>query len=393
MKKAGIITLYYKNNNYGGIAQAYALEKYINNIGIDAELVSYEMNKKQVKTRKDEIAENGFFNYCIVRSEGAIKKIRKKILNKIINKKYKDSINPLIDIRNKAFEKSREMCKHSEVYNDSTIKLCENKYDYFITGSDQVWKPGVVSEAFVWGFLPDDKIRISYASSITSTSLDENYEKFMKKYLSKYKWISVREEEGKKYLKNVLEKNVDRVLDPTLLINKNEWNRIVTKKKFNEKYIFAYMLGDSQNQRNIIKKFAKKNKLKIVTMPHLEGKLRYCDINFGDEKLYNIDLPEFLSLIKYSEYVFTDSFHAVIFSNIFEKKYAVFEREVSLKRENMNSRLDTLLDMLEQKNRKIRTVKDFSRIEEKIDFMVSEKKLKIEREKSESLLKKALDIK
>ena len=90
--------------------------------------------------------------------------------------------------------------------------------------------------------------------------------------------------------------------------------------------------------------------MKIVTLPHVEGKVRASDIGFGDIELYDIDLAKFFSLIKYAEYVCTDSFHAVVFSNIFETNFYVFERIVFSKRHNMNSRIETLLTSFGEEN-------------------------------------------
>ena len=87
------------------------------------------------------------------------------------------------------------------------------------------------------------------------------------------------------------------------------------------------------------KEFAEKNNLKIVTLPHLLGRYRECDSDFGDYKLYDVTPQRLISIIKNAKYVFTDSFHATVFSLIFEKEHFVFQRDG---KNSMSSRLYTL---------------------------------------------------
>ena len=204
---------------------------------------------------------------------------------------------------------------------------------------------------YVFEFLPDGYKRISYASSITVTDYPLEYGDYMKKNLAKYMWISVRETSAKTYLENLLNRSVDLVVDPTMLLEKNEWEKIISARIIKEHYLFVYLLGEDRKQRKQISHYAKERNIKIVTLPHVEGKVRAADIGFGDCQLYDIDLSAFLSLIKYADYVFTDSFHGVVFSNIFETEFLAFERVILSKKANMNSRLDTLLDMLGEKNK------------------------------------------
>ena len=108
--------------------------------------------------------------------------------------------------------------------------------------------------------------------------------------------------------------NTKHVLDPTLLVDRESWHELAGKRRINGKYIFCYMLGDDRNQRKQIKEFAKKNGLKLVTLPHIVNssafQFKTQDWHFGDVQLYDVGIPEFLSLIQHAEIVVTDSFHA-----------------------------------------------------------------------------------
>ena len=154
--------------------------------------------------------------------------------------------------------------------------------------------------------------------------------------------------------------------------------------------MFAYFLGDNRIQRKRVQEFAKQNNLKIVTLPHVEGKVRASDIGFGDIELYDIDLAKFFSLIKYAEYVCTDSFHAVVFSNIFETNFYVFERIVFSKRHNMNSRIETLLTSFGEENCFVGKYNHLKK--QSIDFSQVKNKAKPQIERSKELLKKTFNM-
>ena len=389
MGKVGIITLYYNNDNYGGIAQSYALCKYIADLGYDTEMISYKRTPVRIVGKKEELKKKGVLQYCKDHMEYLPQKLYLKLSNKLANKCYHTKLQKYLDLRKMAFAKSREMIPHSKVYNENTVVECMDIYDCFISGSDQVWKPGVLQPPYVFSFLPRGKKCFSYASSITVTDLPDEYGEFMKSELEKYLWISVREYSAKEYLQKLLNRNVDVVVDPTLLLSRDEWNRLASSRKIEEKYLFAYLLGESSYQRKCITDYAKKHGLKVVFLPHVEGKVRACDLKFGDIQLYDIDLNGFLSLIKHAEIVFTDSFHAVVFSNIFETQFWVFERFVLSKKSNMNSRLDTLLNITDEESRKIKYNRDITH--ENIDFSVVQDKIKDIIEESKNKLSKALN--
>ncbi len=383
--KAAIITLYYKNNNYGGIAQAWALQKYIEMLGAETEVLNYKRTSPPMFLQTNNGIKNKFKNLP--------QKLNLKINNKFAHNRYYESLKKNFLVREKAFENSRDMVRHSCLYTDETIKETADRYDVFISGSDQIWKPGTIRDAFVWGFLPDGKKRISYASSISMSNLSDAYGKFMKERLAKYSSISVRESEAARYLEKISGRSVATVVDPTLLLTDDIWNDFAAaNRKINERYMFAYMLGEDVRQRKHIIEIAKERKLKIVTLPHIEGYVRACDTGFGDIEMYDIDLPEFLGLIKNAELVCTDSFHGVVFSNIFETEFFVYERSVLDNRYNMNSRLENFLNITDSRQRLIDIsvpVKALNKIPY-TDFGRVKALLDKERKKSQKWLERAL---
>lgn len=386
MNKIGIITLYYKNDNYGGVAQAYALNKYFSDLGLNSELITYKKEKNNLKlTTKSKSAR-------II-----LKRARKKIINmilkepieKICNKKYEIGLQK----RKDKLENFRNNIKHSELYDIRNIRQIEGKYDYYVTGSDQTWNPGCVDDAFVFNFLNQSDKIISYASSVAVEEFSENYKKFMTSALKKYNYISVREEKSKEELQEITAQNIEWVVDPTMLIDKKEWNQLSNKRVIKEKYIFSYILGDSIKQRNKVKRFAKKRGLKLVTIPFIKNgcnfKYKIEDFKYGDYQMIDISFEDFLSLIKYAEYVITDSFHAVSFSYIFEKDFFVINRSSVI---STNSRIESILKILQLEDRFIKHG-EISMDMKPIDYSIVNENSKYMINKSKEFLNRALEMK
>ena len=159
-------------------------------------------------------------------------------------------------------------------------------------------------------------------------------------------------------------------MDPVLLLNKSEWLEQSRPTKINGKYILCYLLGDSITQRKAVEIISKRLKLRIVTFPHIVNNVvRKCDLFFGDIKDYASGLRQFLDLINNAEFVITDSFHACVFSMIFETPFIVFERNKPSEKGNMNSRIYDFLEECHLENQLVNVEKamNLSRIPE-VDY-------------------------
>lgn len=359
-KRVGIITLYHNSNNYGGIAQAYALQKYMENIGCDAKLISF-FKQKQKKPMNERLKRRlnakegfcGFLKGMIWICKWIVKDVLIKKVHRISLKKYHASMEQ----RKKRVATFRESIPHTDVYTVDIIKQCVPMFDIFISGSDQIWKPSVIQGPFVLDFVPEDKRKVSYASSVTSINISEDakYCEFMKTNLKDYYDISVRELATQKELSDILGRNVKLVVDPTLLLSRDEWENVAEKRIIKEHYIFTYFLGDSPIQKKYVERIAQKNNLRIVNLPFASGEYNKYDCKFGDYRLFDVGIPEFFSLIKYADVVFTDSFHAICFSWNFRTKFYVFDRNVGFDGTGMSSRIDSILELMNLKARKIDT--------------------------------------
>lgn len=345
MKKVGIITML-GNNNCGNRLQNYALQEIIKEKGYEVYTIK---NDKFLNAKKK------FFKNILRYIWQNIRCINKGTKFKKFNKNIRFSHNMI------------------NIYN---CKRFNKKYDYFVVGSDQIWKPTRLRMSYIdlLGFADPNK-RIAYAPSFGLNSIEKKYCKSLQEELPKFKAISVREDAGKEIIKKATGiTNVEVVLDPTLMIESDKWQKLEKKPEIikKDKFIFTYFLGDEDIE---------KLKLKF-------NNSEYQFINFYK---YNFGPQEFLYLIHHAELILTDSFHACAFSIIFNKNFYIFDRKQTVTNNNMNSRIDTLSRIFLLDDRRINSINSID-ISKTINYNKINKILEKERKKSEEFLKKALDI-
>ena len=321
LKKIGIITHYYKSTNYGGILQSYALCRYLNENGCESKQICYDSMKYPLKFRIKH-----FIAYFYIQLKNIFHPI---IFIKILKRK-----RALLSF-------GRRIPHTDKVFSDKNLSEVNKLFDYFITGSDQVWHPSVINVGYSLSFT--DKPKFSYAASIASDTIPDIKRPYYDRILKSFDSISVRERKAQELLNN----NAELVLDPVFLLSEEDWNALASKRIVNDNYIFCYFLGDSKEARDAAIEFSHMNNLKIVHIPYLSNKYRKCD-NFGDFPISDVSPCDFLSLIINANYVLTDSFHAISFSFILKKQFFVFKRN---SRSVMGSRISDILYTLNLKNR------------------------------------------
>lgn len=322
MLKIAILTLN-THNNYGNRLQNYALQTFLSKFNcinqIDTiwfEDVSYLPNRPSCWKRK--VIFKWIFN---------------KNNQKILKKDY--GLECIRQYNIKKFSDKYISIKY-------TYRITEdlnNQYDYFVIGSDQVWAPTpkFYKERFL-NFASQEK-RISYAASFGVNTLPNNKKNLFKEYLLKMKSISVREEAGAKIVYELIKKDVPVLVDPTMLLLKEEWKNISLKPEWyikENKYLLSYFLGECDLR---IKDIAYKNNLKIINL---------MDKNILE--FYMSRVEEFIYLIENASLVCTDSFHGTVFSIIMKRPFLVFRRREK-NTVDMTSRIDTLLNLFNLKER------------------------------------------
>ena len=358
IKNIGIVTHYYKSKNFGGNLQAYALTAFINNLdNYSAEQICYSfITSENAKHTYEHCQRRSVWKkliFAIIHPIPYTKKalqvlqsffspeaIKGRFITLINNRYYSRFLE-----RNKAIEYfNQNIIPHSDfVYDGKSINDSNKRYDIFITGSDQVWSG--CSNFFMLGFAKN-KIKLSYAASIARKEISEKHKKYLKEKIVDYKAISVRDQTDKRIVSEITDKEVRIVLDPVFLLSKTDWDKIATKKfNYPNKYLFCYFLGNSKKYKKIVKRFAKNNELRIVNIAHFmdnQNRFLFNDLFFGNYKPFDVSPAVFISLIKNAEYVFTDSFHAVVFSIIYHKEFYCFNRNSQYG--DMSSRIVNLLN-------------------------------------------------
>lgn len=335
MNTIGLMTLDAHSYNYGGLLQQYALFYTLNHLGYKCEVIDYNL-----------LSEYNMFTYKRNLRYLTIRKIIEKAICMFSNMRPKHDIKATIESRHLVFNKFRhQYMTYSPLCDRKDITILQRNYDAVICGSDQIWNPSLCRPSFFLDFVDNDKKKIIYAASIGRSSLNRVEKNVYKSYLEGLRHISVREMKAKEILEPlVTDTEISVVLDPTLLIEPEKWKDIAGGcSPIEGRYVFCYFLGLNKEKRKSAFEFADRNNCRIISIPFLLEKYNELDDIFST---YTdpVGPAEFLNLILYAEYVLTDSFHASVFSILFNKPFRVFGRGAG--KENMNSRIETLLEYI-----------------------------------------------
>lgn len=301
MKKIGILT-YHTGFNYGASLQAYALLSVIKKMGYDCEIINFETEQF--------VASREMFSHKPQRLKEVIKVVsRLPYYNTLIK-------------RQEMFEKYTCNCLDiSPLYRTEVEVINHAKdYDCIVCGSDQIWNlsasAGPAANMLFYLNFPKHQKRVAYAASfgkwINEAPL---YEKELLPWLKLFDAISVREKSGVEFVKS-LNLSCTLTLDPTILLDKEEYERICTERLIKEKYILLFSWSCTKDVIKAAKKVSEDLNLpvyNIVPPPRA--------ISLGIKRKLDVGPKEFLSMIKYADFVVTNSFHGTAFSITFEKPY------------------------------------------------------------------------
>lgn len=381
--KVGIITLYHGNYNFGGLLQAYALPKVLKEyFGLDAEQIDYIPAEVKIKQKLNDKTD-------------LLKWLYRKIYN--LGIAFFDKLNRKnLDKRKKVFDNFLNEIPHSDrAYEYDTIEKSLKKYNLYICGGDQIWndhKENQNIKTYTLQFVPSNVKKVAYAPSMAILEISSEFKKIMGNGLDRLDAVSVREKKSIALLKTCTNKEISIVLDPVLLMTETEWKCEARDPKTNGKYILCYLLGDSIENRKAVKKFAQNIRLPILTFPFIFlNVVRKCDLFFGDIHDYTSGPREFIGLIKNAEFVITDSFHACVFSMIFETPFVVFERNKIGEKRNMNCRIYDFLEEYHLENQLVTEI-EMEEMKEipRIDYTYAHAHWKKRREESLEYLANAL---
>lgn len=320
-KKVIILTVQ-KAPNFGASLQAYALYKYISDIGFDTQIL--DLLRPIHKGYK---AEKGFCSFKYL-DEPWIEKVKRVLVRPVKTEikryfgkdyayNFKQDHKIELAKRMQRFLEFDSMVSYTKPY---TIKELYKKppiADFYITGSDQLWNPTqpYPLEPFFLTFSQGVGKRISYATSIGLSKLSDFVKHKFKQWLVGYDALSLREESAVEIIQKLTDLQVEKCCDPTFLIGREEWDALADKRLVEAPYIFIFTLAHSKALYEYACKLRKKTGLKLVVLtdptPSKETEKEIRIVDAGPR--------QWLSLIKHAEVVLTNSFHGSAFSVIFHK--------------------------------------------------------------------------
>ena len=283
-------------------------------------------------------------------------------------------------IRQRAFDRFLENFLKDKVsapyIGFEALKAGSKNYDVVVAGGDQLWIPAGLPTNFFNLMFADEKVkRVSYSTSFGVTEVPFYQKRRTIEYLNRREMLGVREKSGAELIERLTGRKAVVVLDPTLLLNKEEWAQAIPVKPVLENdYIFCYFLGANSEHRKVAEELSKKTGIPLYDMPHIDEFVPY-DLQFNAEHLYDIDSEQFVNLIRYAKYICTDSFHCTVFSILHHKQFLAFDRYSDPLMMSRNSRIANLCDItglssrrytgdvLEQMKKPI----DYDRVDERLE--------------------------
>lgn len=366
MKKIGIVSVDANTPmfNYGAILHTWAFEQFLLKNGYNNfETLNYYPEAVEFQNRLFPIID--FFTDCH-------RKLSLKYCMHYFQylKKYK-VIKRFVD---------NHMHLSTKKYRYSTINKQKLDYDILIAEDDVIWAPTflcrkeLVDKTFFLAHPNMNCKKIAYAPSMAQCNFKPEEYKIIRSYLEDFDHIAVREKYEQKFIKDKLKLDVDQCLDAVFLLDKEEYIPIISNKFMSKKFVFVYLPADNNLKlREAARKYAADHDLEVIEITN-----QICSSKnvYGDA-----GVEDFLSAIYYSECIFTNSFHAICFSVIFEKQFYVFTRENS-------GKLKDICDLLSLNNR---FCFDESIVKEPIDYNIINKIVNEKKEYSKSWLLNAIE--
>lgn len=311
--KVGILTVH-RLPNFGSVLQTYALYQSIKSLGHDCEIIDYIYpNKWHIK--------KGCFH--------PRKEPLKRRIATALGLRPKSFMKLLNDFMSSTLKMSKTYSTFESIHQDPPV------YDIYVSGSDQLWNWSTMymDTTFMLDFVPDTKPRISFSTSIAQKTIPEEYQEQYRQNLSKYKAISVREKNGQVLLKELFDLNAVLIQDPTLLIDRTQWEQLGEKAQFKttipDKYILCYTLGYTFNpvikMKELLSRLEKFYNCPVIMLNNCINDYKGSVFHFA--KNQSIGIPEIIWLFKHATVIATSSFHGTAFSvNLGKPFYSLIEK-------------------------------------------------------------------
>lgn len=362
--KVGIFT-FPNSVSYGATLQMYALCRVVKALGHETEVIHYHNTFMKAEL------------HC--NSKG------KSVRSYRAKRKIKNIIHWNLYRRFRKFERSKISFYPKKSFTDkSLLPSVGSRYDAIICGSDQVWNPNITGRdlSYFLDFCEESTRRIAYAPSFGVEVLHDTLESQIREELNRFSELSVREAQGKDMIFNIIGREVPVVIDPTMLLEADEWRKMETPyQKIRGDYLLYFTVRSTNHLFEKSREFAKKHGLKMVVV----GGNFLKKIKNNDPTVhYAIDISptEWLWLVDHARYVATNSFHGTAFSIIFEKDFYL---ELSAA---TNSRLTNIVRVFHLENQILSAGTDMHST--RVDYKIAREEMLRFKEDAMNYLKNAL---
>ena len=363
--KIGILT-FHKSINYGSVLQTWATKDLLERMGYTAEVIDYEP-----AALKD--------FYKLYSSGHGVTAFARRLLRMPIVKIKKNQQKKFELFRNNHLNLS----DFTLTKNDD-FRMIENNYDCVICGSDQIWNVHALDSDDVY-FLPDVNVKkIALSVSVNNTDFTEpRCNEEMKRWIMDFDFLTCREESGAKKISAFLDgqREVKTFLDPTLMHHKEDFYPLCSNRVIKRPYIFLYKVWSGKDSYKLVSELGKKLNLPVYTMFMHNSMKELCMVESGGVRVIKKDTSpsDYLSLIRYADYVVTDSFHGTAFSLRFEKQFICVREKDSKGHDKNDERILNILKIVGLDDRYIALDSIFSYpITDKIDYSsVTDRRMRI----------------
>ncbi len=353
MKKVNVVT-YYVHNSYGSVLQLIGLKKTLETLDVAIRLIETEVfpeNESKIRWDGPVTIKHGLIFLF-------------KLLNaRQLKRKYNNTM--------------RFMNEQVEIayYRDYTQLIHDVSQDaLFLAGSDQIWNPQKMYAPFFLDFAPPASKKISYAASMGTFNIPTEQKERFGELLANMDTISVREKQMVDVLKEYTDKPIEVHIDPTFLLDAEEWRLLSRPYPIDEPYILVYALYWSSKYNPLLKQLHKETGLKIVVISNTPKPI------YADKWVFDADPAQFLWLIDHAEMVVSSSFHGVALSLILNKKLSAVINPAA------PSRIEDILHTLQYTNIELSSIAQ----ETAPDYETVNKRIREERTRSVAYLSEVL---
>lgn len=346
---------YQRHDNYGAMLQCYALQKKLESMGVDTQVIDYIC----------EVSENPF----------GLRALKTKGIKRYIT----GCIGAVTRMpRAKSFKNFRKLINMTDTVTEKNISQLGASFDGYIVGSDNVWNADItgLDERYFLSFVADKRRRASFAASFGSSKIKDEHRDKYSSLLSDFAVLNCREQSGVDLIESLTDRKANLVCDPSFLLSTEQWRALATPAKEKKPYMLVYQMVPSGSFVKTVQKIAKQRGLRVIYLPFPYGFMN-CKIK------PTIGPLQWLGLFNDAEYIVTDSFHGCAFSIILGKQFSVCISQ-------LGERIENILNVMGLKERIIGNAEDDAKLGE-IDYAAVEPHLTSFRMDSEKKLADTLE--